>query len=143
MYYTARGKNLTKQNILDINTAQKFLDILTLHKPIQSFFDILEVKKIAIAPFNHFAKCLIRIIDLEKIEVIGIYDQAYYKFIDGFNGINVCSYDDIEDSEVDLYIITSNYYQNDIIDDLQSRNVSLSKIVGVNTVLFGMERLKK
>lgn len=143
MYYTARGKDLTQQNRLDINTAQKFLDILTLHKSIQPFFDSLNVKKIAIAPFNHFAKCLIRSIDLEKVEVIGIYDQAYYKFVNGFGEIEVLSYDCVKDSNADLYIVTSNYYQNDIIDSLQLNNVPLNKIVGINTVLFGMERIRK
>lgn len=143
MYYTARGKNLTQQDVLDINTAQKFLDIVSLNKPITSFFDTLQVKRIALAPFNHFTKCLLRTIDLQKVEVVGIYDQAYNKFPDGFEGINVYNYDEIEDSEVDLYIVTSNYYQNEIIDILQLKNISLGKIVGINTVLFGMERLKK
>lgn len=141
MYYTARGKDLTQQNRLDIHTAQKFLDMLTLNKSIQPFFDMYEVKRVAIAPFNHFAKCLIRIIDVDKVEVLGIYDQMYYKFPNGFRDIEICGYENISDTNADLYIITSNYYQNEIIDTLVMHGIPLEKIVGINTLLFGTERL--
>ena len=143
MYYTPRGKNLTEQNKLDINTSQKMLDILTLHKTIQPFFDELEVKKVAIAPFNYFAKCLIRMIDQEQVEIVNIYDQMYYKFTYGFQNINIQSYENVNEEDADLYIVTSNYYQNDIIDSLVKQGVSLEKIVGINTILFGTERMKR
>ncbi len=143
MYYTPRGKNLTEQNKLDINTSQKMLDILTLHKTIQPFFDGFEVKKVAIAPFNYFAKCLIRMIDQEQVEIVNIYDQMYYKFTCGFQDINIQSYECVNEKEADLYIVTSNYYQNDIIDCLVKHGVPLEKIVGINTILFGTERMKR
>ena len=141
MYYTARGKDLTQQNRLDINTAQRFLDILTLGKSIQLFFDKYNVKKIVIAPFNHFAKCLVRLIDTNAVEVVAIFDQLYYKLPKEYKNVAIKSYESVNDIDADLYIITSNYYQNEIIDTFQQHNVQLNQIIGINTLLYGMEYL--
>lgn len=139
MYYSARGKDLTEQKILDISTSQKFLDILASGKEPSMFFEKNKIKKIAIAPFNYFTKCLIKTIDSEKIEVACIYDKQYYKFPQGFRNIKISSYSEIEKEDAEMYLVTSNYYQNDIIDTLISKGVSIDKIIGINTVLFGME----
>lgn len=141
MYYTARGKDLTQQNRLDINTAQRLLDILTLGKSMQLFFNKYNVKKIAIAPFNHFAKCLVRTIDTNAVEVLAIFDQLYYKLPKEYKNVAIKSYENVSNIDADLYIITSNYYQNEIIDTFQQYNVQLNQIIGINTLLYGMEYL--
>lgn len=142
MYYSAGGRDLRIQNLLDVNTSQKFLEIALSGRKLTSFFEKTGVHTIAIAPFDYFAKCLIESIDLKSIRVTGIYDKMACNFPTGFKGIDVKDYHAISGQKADMYVVTNNYYQNEIIDTLIGEGVNLEKIVGINTILFGLECMK-
>ena len=137
MYFTPRGKDLRKLKILDFATAQKFLEISISGKNIIDFFRQTEIKSIAIAPYNHFGQCAVRMLKDQDIEIKYFMDKLYFKY-GNYGGIPVIGYGSFVADEVDAVVITSNYHGNAIIDN----KVPIEKIIGINTILYGMERMQ-
>lgn len=142
MYFTPRGKDLREQKILDFSTAQKFLEIAISGKNVKDFFVKVQIHSIAIAPFNHFGKCMARMLKNQGIEIKCFMDKMYFKYGGEFEGIPIIDYTDFQKDEVDAIIVVSNYHANAIMDTLVKNNVPLEKMIGINTILYGMERLQ-
>lgn len=142
MYFTPRGKDLREQKILDFATSQKFLDIAISEKNIKLFFDEVQIKKIAIAPYNYFGQCMARMLKNQNIEIKCFMDKMYFKYGGSFQEIPIIDYIDFQEDAVDAVIISSNYHANAIMDTLLENQIPLEKIIGINTILYGMERLQ-
>ncbi len=143
MYFTPRGKDEREQKILDFSTSQKFLELAVSGKAIDDFFHHFDIKRIAIAPYNHFGKCLVRLLQGTEVEAVCFIDKMYYKYNENdYFGIPIESYETGSCKAVDAVIVTSNFYYNDIVDTLIGNGVSLEKIIGINSILFGLERLE-
>ena len=142
MYFTPRGKDLREQKILDFATAQKFLEVAISGKNIKLFFDKAQINKIAIAPYNHFGQCVARMLKDQSIEIKCFMDKMYYKYGDSYQGIPIIDYTDFKEDTVEAIIISSNYHANAIMDTLLENQVPLEKIIGINTILYGMERMQ-
>ena len=141
MFYSPRGLNQFENNALDNITAQKLLEILVSGKSLSPFFTKTGIQKIGIAPFNHFTECIVRMIS-KDVDIVAIADKNHKKFPQGYKSIPVVPYDELAVMETDAVIITSSIYQNDIIDTLMSFSFPLERIVGLNTIVFGLERMK-
>lgn len=140
MFYSPRGQNQFKNYALDNVTAQKFLEIVVSKRDISDFFAKTGIQRITIAPYNHISECLIRMIS-NNVEVTAIADKNYKKYPMGYKGVPILSYDEMIDRESDAIIITSSFHMNDIIDTLLELSVPLEKIIGINTILYGLERM--
>jgi hypothetical protein len=58
-------------------------------------------------------------------------------------GISIKGYTELKETGLpDVIVVTSNYYYNDIVDELIENNVPIEKIISLNDVIFGMERLR-
>ena len=99
MYYTPRGKDLRKQYVLDVTTAQKFLDISVFGKDIVPFFHYFQIEHIVVAPFNHFCQCLIKVLEGREIKVEAIADRMSFKWPGGYRGIEI-----VEIEEADMVL---------------------------------------
>lgn len=141
MYFTPRGKDLREQKILDFSTAQKFLDTAVFGKNPAAFFRQLYIKKIVIAPFNHFGKCLAAMLRDQDVEILCFADRMHDKYGNGFLGIPIVSYEALREDTIEAVVVTSNYYANEIMDTLVDSGIPLEKIIGINTILYGMERM--
>lgn len=141
MYFTPRGKDLREQKILDFSTAQKFLDAAVFGKNPAEFFRQLHIRKIVIAPFNHFGKCLAAMLKEQDVEVLFFADRMHAKYGDNLWGIPIVPYEALKEDAIEAVVVTSNYYANEIIDTLMEAGVPLEKIIGINTILYGMERM--
>lgn len=144
MYFTPRGKDQREQQILDSKTYQKFLEIVISGDKIEEFFHHSGIKRIAVAPNNHLAQCLVRVLKDTDIEVLCIMDKMCIKQ----NNTSIYQtpiepYVNNKLKEADSVVITSNYYYNEIVDSLLEAQVSLKNIIGLNTILFALERLEK
>ncbi len=144
MYFTPRGIDESEQRVLDCVSSQKFLEIVVSGKKVEEFFQYFCINKIAIVPYNHFGKCLARLLQNTGVEIECFADRMYFKHVDErYYNIPVESYDDMALKKVDAVVVTSNFYFNDIIDTLIDKGIPLENIIGINSVLFGMERLRK
>lgn len=144
MYFTPRGKDQREQKIIDFSTAQKLLEIAVSGQEISVFFERFEIKRIGIAPFNHFGQCLVRMLQNKSITTKCFMDKRYDKFNSGgYMGIPIKDYGYLTEDEVDAVIVTSNFYFNDIVDTLLEHNIPLEKVIGINTILYGLERLER
>ena len=144
MYFTPRGKDQREQQGLDFKTYQKFLEIVVSNKKIEEFFLKNRIKKIAIAPNNHLSQCLIRVLKETDIEVVCIMDKSCIKTnASKVYHIPLEPYENEKIKNAEAIIVTSNYHYNDIIDNLLEVDVKLENIIGLNTVLFALERLDK
>lgn len=141
MYFTPRGKDLREFKILDFATAQKFLEISVSGKNIIDFFKQAGIKSIALAPYNHFGQCVARMLKDQDIEIKCFMDKLYFKY-GSYGGLPVTGYENFAANEVDAVVITSNYHGNAIIDTLLENKVPIEKIIGINTILYGMERMQ-
>lgn len=143
MYFTPRGKDQRIQRVLDFPTAQKLSEILVSQAEISVFFEIIGLKRIGIAPFNHFGQCMARMLKDKDIGITCFMDKRYDKYNNnGYLGIPIKSYGSLKNDDIDAIIITSNFYFNDIVDSLLEHGIAIEKLIGINTVLYGMERLK-
>lgn len=145
MYFAARGLDNLHNSLSDFYTSNKLLDVITNSKDIATFFKCFDWKKIAVAPFTNYSKALIGILNKSEISVEYLLDRKACQFSDRtLMNIPIFSYSDIEKlSEVDVIVITSNRYFNDITDELIANNVPIEKVISINDVLFGAERLNK
>jgi len=145
MHFTARGLNKTRNGLLDYYTANKLIDVIVNEKNIEKFFNNFGWKKIAVAPAINYSKAMIKILDCSKISVEYFLDRNACRFSTGMlMNVPVYPYSAIKEiTEVDVIVITSNQYFNDIADELILNNVPLEKIISINDVLLGVERLKK
>lgn len=138
MYFSPRGKDLREQKMLEFATAQKMLELSLNKKNLAVFFEKYKIKKVAIAPNNHFAQALIKMTRSDELEVFCFCDRMYERYRNGIMGIPVIGYEALEERAVDAVIVTSVYYGNDIIDSLLEHHVPLEKIIGINTILYEM-----
>lgn len=132
------------RNKLDCPTAARLLDIILNDEDISAFFRHFGWKKIAVCGMSRFCKVFIKLMKDTDIEIEYIFDKNYKNFPDGkYMGISVIGYDKLNEMELpDMIVVASNYYYNDIVDELIENNVPLEKILSLNDVIFGMERLK-
>lgn len=143
MYFTPRGKDQRRQKIMDFSTAQRLLEILVSQQEIKVFFEQVGIRRIGIAPFNYFGQCMVRMLKDSDIEIKCFMDRRFEKFNNSdYFGIPVKNYGSLKNDDIDAVIVASNFYCNDIMDSLIEHNISIEKIIGINTVLYGMERLK-
>lgn len=145
MYFTPRGLDETTQKFLDCPTAHRLIDVALNDENVADFFDYFGWKKIVICGANHFCQSLIKLLSGSDIIIEYILDRNYYKFSNGmYMNIPIKNYSEIgEMMEPDIVVIASNYYFNDITDELLANNIPLEKIISINDVLFGMGRLKQ
>lgn len=144
MYFTARGKNQIIQKVMDFSTAQKLLEISVSNQELKKFFERFQIQRIAIVPYNHFGRCLVRLLDNRDIDIECFVDKMCGKFhLSDYLGVPIKSYGDLKNDDVDAVIVTSNFYFNDIVDCLLENDISLEKIIGINTILYGMERIEE
>lgn len=132
------------RNATDHPTAVRLLDIILNDEDISAFFRHFGWKKIAVCGMSRFCKVFIKLMKDTDIEIEYIFDKNPKNFPDGeYMGISVMGYDDISKTELpDMIVVASSYYCNDIIDELIENNVPLEKILSINDVIFGMERLR-
>lgn len=143
MYFTPRGKDQRIQKIMDFSTTQKLLEISLSQQKINVFFEQIGVTQIGIAPFNYFGQCMVRMLKNSDINIKCFMDKRFDKWNNrDYFGVPVKNYGELENDDIDAVIITSNFYFNDIMDSLIEHNISIEKIIGINTVLYGMERLR-
>ena len=131
------------RNELDCPTAARLLDIAVDNEDISAFFRHFGWKKIAVCGMSRFCKVFIKLMKDTDIEIEYIFDKNHKNFPDGeYMGISVMGYSDIDKVGLpDMIVIASNYY-NDIVDELVENNVPLEKILNINDVIFGMERIQ-
>lgn len=131
------------RNALDIPTAVRLLDIAVDNEDISAFFRHFGWKKIAVCGMSRFCKTFIKLMKDSDVEIEYIFDKNYQNFPDGkYMGISIIGYDKLSEIELpDMIVITSNYYYNDIVDELIENDIPLEKILSLNDVIFGMERL--
>lgn len=143
MYFTARGKDQRIQKVMDFSTAQKLLEISCSHQKLETFFEQFDIQRIVIVPYNHFGKCLVRMLDNKDIDIKCFADKMCDKFVlKDYLGIPIKNYSDLKNEDIDAVVVASNFYFNDIVDSLLENNIFLEKIIGINTILYGMERMK-
>ena len=132
------------RNTTDHPTAVRLLDIILNDEDISAFFRHFGWKKIAVCGMSRFCKVFIKLMKDTDIEIEYIFDKNHKNFPDGeYMGISVIGYDKLNEMELpDMIVVASNYYYNDIVDELIENNVPLEKILSLNDVIFGMERLR-
>jgi len=101
------------------------------------------MEKIAVYGMSRFCKVFIKLVKDTDIEIEYIFDKNPKNFPDGeYMGISVMGYSDIDKVGLpDMIVVASSYYFNDIVDELVENNVPLEKILNINDVIFGMERI--
>lgn len=143
MYFTPRGQDQRMQKIMDFSTMQKLMEIVVSGQDIKVFFEQIGIRRIGIAPFNYFGQCMVRMLRNSDIEIKCFMDRSFEKFNNSdYFGVPIKKYGSLKNDDTDAIIVTSNFYGNDIIDSLIEQNICIEKIIGINTVLYGMERLK-
>lgn len=132
------------RNELDCPTAARLLDIAVDNEDISAFFRHFGWNKIAVCGMSRFCKVFIKLMKDTDIEIEYIFDKNYKNFPDGeYMGISIKGYTELKETGLpDVIVVTSNYYFNDIVDELIENNVPLEKILSLNDVIFGMERLR-
>lgn len=133
------------RNELDCPTAARLLDIAVDNEDISAFFRHFGWKKIAVCGMSRFCKVFIKLMKDTDIEIEYIFDKNPKNFPEGeYMGISIKGYTELKETGLpDMIVVTSNYYFNDIVDELIENNVPLEKIIGLNDVIFGMERLER
>ncbi len=133
------------RNAIDHPTAVRLLDIILNDENISVFFRHFGWNKIAVCGMSRFCKVFIKLMKETDIKIEYIFDKNYQNFSDGkYMGISVIGYDKLNEMELpDMIVVASNYYYNDIVDELIENNVPLEKILSLNDVIFGMERLER
>lgn len=141
MYFTPRGLNEQEQRILDCSTSQRFLELVISNKSIPLFFKKHGIKTIAIAGASHFGKCLVNVLKGSNISVCCFVDKMYYRYTNGqYMGIPIVSYSEIgKDRTFDAIVVASNYYFNEITDQILESGIPLECILNINDILFGVE----
>ncbi len=133
----------TTRNALDCPVAVRFLDIINNDEDISIFFRHFGWKKIAVCGMSRFCKTFIKLMKNSDIEIEYIFDKNCQNFPDGeYMRISIKSYAELKEIELpDMIVVTSNYYYNDIVDELIENNVPLERILSLSDVIFGMERI--
>lgn len=131
------------RNAIDHPIAIRFLDIILNGEDISAFFRHFGWKNIAVCGMSRFCKVFIKLMKDTDIEIEYIFDKNHKNFPDGeYMGISVMGYSDIDKVGLpDMIVVASSYYFNDIVDELVENNVPLEKILNINDVIFGMERI--
>jgi len=143
MYFTPRGMDQTTQRVLDCPTAQRFIDVILNNEDLSAFFRKFGWERIAVCGANHFCQTLIRLLEKKDIIIEEVFDKNYFKFGGGrYMDIPVKGYLELDKMEFpDVFVVTSNFYYNDIVDELIKYKVPLERIISINDVLFGIRRL--
>ncbi|MBR6694869.1 MAG: hypothetical protein IKL70_00450 [Oscillospiraceae bacterium] len=133
------------RNATDHPTAVRLLDIILNDEDISVFLKHFGWKKIAVCGMSRFCKVFIKLMKDTDIEIEYIFDKNPKNFPDGeYMGISIKGYTELKETGLpDVIVVTSNYYYNDIVDELIENNVPLEKILSLNDVIFGMERLER
>lgn len=129
----------------DCPVAVRLLDIINNDEDISVFLKHFGWKKIAVCGTGSFGQTFIRLMKNSDVEIEYILDKNYKNFPDKkYMGISVMGYRELCGKELpDVIVVTSNYFFNDIVDELIENNVPIEKIISLNEVIFGMERLER
>ena len=132
------------RNATDHPTAVRLLDIILNDEDISVFLKHFGWKKIAVCGMSRFCKVFIKLMQGSDIKIEYIFDKNPKNFPDGeYMGISIKGYTELKETGLpDVIVVTSNYYFNDIVDELIENNVPIEKIISLNDVIFGMERLR-
>ena len=132
------------RNELDCPTAARLLDIAVDNEDISAFFRHFGWKNIAVCGMSRFCKVFIKLMKETDIKIEYIFDKNHKNFPDEkYMDISVIGYSDVDKIKLpDVIVVASNYYYNDIVDELIENNVPLERILSLNDVILGMERLR-
>jgi len=141
------GKDRREQITNEFPTAYKFLEIAVRQRKVERFFHHFQIQRIAIAPYCRFGIYLAELLKDSGVKVTCFMDKMYLQYSE--NNERPCSWIEIEsyegagEKDADAIVIASNYYRNDIIDTLVENDVPLEKMIGIDSVLYGLEGIEE
>lgn len=140
MYFRPGGLNQKEEFAYSYLTAIQYLYLKSEDKNILNFFIKNNYRNIAVCGINDFSYILANDLKGSNIEIKYFIDKNYLKYKFGINNIPVIDSNSVMNyPKVDIYVITSTYYFNNIMDNLIMLGINAEKIINLNEIVFGME----